>query len=206
MENEIWKDIKGFEGLYQVSNLGNVRSLKYRNQKLVKNLTPQTNNHGYKVVGLGENGKTKFALVHRLVATAFIDNPNNYPVVNHKDENPLNNRVDNLEWSTYSYNCIYSMDIHPERREKLIENLKKYSPRNKKGVPHKHYKRVAILDDKNDIISIYENATKAAEVLGLRICNITEVCKANAHLIVGNKEQIVKKRRTGGHIFVFLGD
>lgn len=206
MENEIWKDIEGFEGRYQVSNLGNVRSLRYKNQKLVKKLTLRTNNHGYKVTGLGENGKTKFVLVHRLVAMAFIDNPNNYPIVNHKDENPLNNHVDNLEWCNYSYNRIYSMNMHPERREELVENLAKYTKRNKKGIPHKYCNRVAILDDNNEIIKIYENATKAAIVLGLRTCNVTEVCKANAHIIIGDKQQIVKKRRTGGHIFVFLED
>ena len=206
MENEIWKDIEGYEGRYQVSNLGNVRSLKFRNQKLIKNLTLTTNNNGYKMVALNNKNKTKFFLVHRLVATAFIKNPNNYPVVNHKDENPQNNHVDNLEWCTQSYNCIYSMNIHPKRREKTIDNLREYSSRNKRGVPHKHYKQVAILDDDNKIISIYENAATAAKELGLYACNVIRVCKANAHLIIGNRQEITKKRRTGGHIFVFLED
>lgn len=206
MENIIWKPVVGYEGLYEVSNCGDVRSLRFRNQKLTKDLTQRTNNKGYKMVYLSEKGKTKLVLVHRLVAMAFVDNPQNYPIVNHKDENPLNNNADNLEWCTYSYNRTYSMDIHPERRKELSNKLVKHSPRNKKGFPHKHYKRVAILDDNNDIIRIYENAATAAQVLGLQTCNITEVCKANAHLNIGNKQQIVKKRRTGGHIFVFLED
>lgn len=195
---EIWKDIKGFEGKYQVSNLGNVRSLRFRNQNFSKDLTQKINNKGYKVVNLTDNSKNKPALVHRLVAMAFVDNPNNYPIVNHKDENPQNNHVDNLEWCTYSYNRIYSMDIHPERRKELAENLARYSTRNKKGVPHKFRNQVAILDDNNNIIKVYDNAVTAASVLGLCTCNVTEVCKAN------KKRQIGKKRRTGGYIFEFL--
>lgn len=195
---EIWKDIEGYEGKYQVSNFGNVRSLKYRNQNISKNLTPQTSHKGYKVVNLMEGGKNKFALVHRLVAMAFVDNPNNYPIVNHKDENPQNNHVDNLEWCTYSYNTSYSMNIHPERKRINADNLEKYSPRNKKGVPHKFRNQVAILDDNNNIIKVYDNAVTAASILGLHTCNVTEVCKAN------KKRQIGKKRRTGGYIFEFL--
>ena len=197
---EIWKDIKGFEGKYQVSNLGNVRSLRFRNQNFSKDLAQKINNKGYKVVNLTDNSKNKPAFVHRLVAMAFVDNPNNYPIVNHKDENPQNNHADNLEWCTYSYNRIYSMDIHPERRKELAENLVKYSTRNKKGIPHKFCNQVAILDDNNNIIKVYDNAVTAADVLGLRICNVTEVCKAN------KKRQIGKKRRTGGYIFEFIED
>lgn len=195
---EIWKDIEGFEGKYQVSNLGNVRSLRFRNQNFSKDLTQKINNKGYKVVNLTDNSKNKPALVHRLVAMAFVDNPNNYPIVNHKDENPQNNHADNLEWCTYSYNTIYSMNIHPERKRINADNLEKYSPRNKKGVPHKFRNQVAILDDNNNTIKVYDNAVTAASILGLHTCNVTEVCKAN------KKRQIGKKRRTGGYIFEFL--
>ena len=195
---EVWKDIKGYEGRYQISNLGNVKSLKYRNQNLVKKLTQRTSNKGYKVVGLTDKGKTNFVLVHRLVAMAFVDNPNDYPIVNHKDENPLNNQADNLEWCTYSYNRIYSMDMHPERRKELTEKLVKCSPRNRKGVPHKYNNRVAVIDENNDVVSIYENASIAAIELGLQPCKVIEVCKANQN------RQIDKRRRTGGHIFTFI--
>lgn len=195
---EVWKDIEGYEGHYQISNLGDVKSLGFRNQKIEKILTQRTNNQGYRVVGLNKKGKTKLVLVHRLVALAFIDNPNNCPIVNHKDENPLNNNADNLEWCTYSYNRTYSMNMHPERRVELVEKLMEYSPRTKKGVPHKYNNKVAIFDDSNDIIRIYENAATAAKTLGLQACNVTEVCKAN------QTRQIGKKRRTGGHIFEFI--
>ena len=99
---EIWKDIQGYENSYQVSNLGNVRD-KRRN-KLIKTFK---NNKGYLRVGLYSNSKEKKYLIHRLVAIAFVPNPNNYPHVNHKDENPLNDNADNLEWCTHEYNMNY---------------------------------------------------------------------------------------------------
>lgn len=103
---EIWKDILGYEGLYQVSNLGNVRSLNYRRSGKTKLLKQGTDN-GYKRVELSKNGKKKKYWVHRLVAIAFISNPNNYKEVNHKDEDKSNNNVNNLEWCTREYNNNY---------------------------------------------------------------------------------------------------
>ena len=88
--NEEWKPIENYEDLYWVSNLGNVKS-KRKDKKLSINLD------GYYVVNLSKNGKTKTFTVHRLVAKTFISNPDNLPQVNHKDENKLNNNVDNLE-------------------------------------------------------------------------------------------------------------
>lgn len=90
---EVWKDIAGTDGVYQVSNLGNVR-------KYLK----QSNQNGYRVVSFNK----KNYLVHRLVAEAFIDNPNNLPFVNHKDEIKSNNRADNLEWCDQQYNLNYN--------------------------------------------------------------------------------------------------
>lgn len=106
---EIWKDIEEFEGRYQVSNLGNIKSLNYANRGYVQNLVPKENNRGYLWVELRKDGKGKPILIHRLVAEAFIENENNYPIINHKDENPLNNTVDNLEWCDNSYNVVYSL-------------------------------------------------------------------------------------------------
>lgn len=113
--NEIWKDIKGWEGYYQVSNLGNVRSLDraitQSNGKVVvwkgRLLRQRKNELGYKFVGLRKDYKRKTMRVHRLVAMAFIPNPNNLPQINHKDVNPSNNRVDNLEWCSQLYNNMY---------------------------------------------------------------------------------------------------
>ena len=102
--NETWKDITGYEGLYQVSDLGHVRSL--RNGK-VRILKPGRNRSGHLIVGLCRNRKLRNFSLHRLVAKAFIPNPLNLPVINHRDENPANNVVDNLEWCTQKYNVNY---------------------------------------------------------------------------------------------------
>ena len=112
---EIWKDYKDYEGLYQASNLGRMRSLdrwvKGPNSSIRfckgRILKPCTTKDGYLLVNLCKNGKVKSFLVHRLVAEAFIDNTDNLPQVNHKDENKLNNNVDNLEWCDAQYNSNY---------------------------------------------------------------------------------------------------
>ena len=113
--NEIWKDIKGYEGKYQVSNLGRVKSLQrwsgtkyYDREKILSSCINKHN--GYAYVYLMKNNKAKNVRVHRLVAEAFIDNPNNFPEVNHIDCNRANNNVNNLEWCTRSYNIKYSFE------------------------------------------------------------------------------------------------
>lgn len=107
---EIWKDIKGYEGLYQVSNTGKIKSFRKSTKFHCASeyfLSPSIINSGYYTVTLYKsNQKHKFQ-VHRLVAEHFLENPNNYPCVNHKDENKLNNCADNLEWCTYAYNNTY---------------------------------------------------------------------------------------------------
>lgn len=118
MLEEIWADVKGYEGLYQVSTLGQVRSLdriyEYQSSagrnytRLIKGrVLKQTCYLKYMGVGLAVKGVIKNCLVHRLVAEAFIPNPDNLPQVNHKDEDPSNNCVDNLEWCSASYNVNY---------------------------------------------------------------------------------------------------
>lgn len=111
---EEWKDIKEYEGLYQISNLGNVRSLKWGKKRI---LIPQ-NIRGYSKVILCKDGKGKMYAIHRLVAQAFIPNPDNLPCVNHKDECKTNNTVDNLEWCDYKYNNNYGTTI--QRRVKKL--------------------------------------------------------------------------------------
>ena len=111
---EEWRDIIGYEGKYQVSNLGRVKSLKNtRGNYREKILKPGKDAKGYKQVSLYKNGKGKMYKIHRLVAIAFIPNPNNYPMINHKDEDKTNNCVDNLEWCTNKYNMNYG--TLPER-------------------------------------------------------------------------------------------
>lgn len=109
---EEWKDIAGYEGLYKISNKGNVYSC-ISNKLMVGSVTKS----GYRQVILKGNGKIKAISIHRAVAQAFIENPNNLPQVNHKDENKLNNCVDNLEWCSCKYNSNYG-DAQIRRIEK----------------------------------------------------------------------------------------
>ena len=147
---EIWKEIKDYEGLYQVSNLGRVKS----STKILKN---RLSKRGYYIVTLYKNGKSTTKWVHRLVAEAFIPNPDNLPQVNHKDEDKLNNRVDNLEWCTAKYNCNYGT-----HNSKLSLALK-----DKAGRPGKAVHCI-------DLDIIYASASEATRQTGIK--HIDEVC------------------------------
>lgn len=113
---EIWRDIPEYEGLYQASNLGNVRVLNRVVNSGIKNnktvirkgkLLKQRINQGYYEVALSKDNQKKFLKVHRIIAITFIPNSYNLPQVNHKDENTLNNCIGNLEWCNAKYNCNY---------------------------------------------------------------------------------------------------
>ena len=119
LPKQIWKDIEGYEGLYQVSNTGKVRSMNYNKTGKVKRLKPAIDSDGYLRLGLYKDGKQRYYSVHRLVAMTFIPNPNNLPCVNHKDENKTNNCVDNLEWISHLDNMNYGT-----RNERLSESRK----------------------------------------------------------------------------------
>ena len=116
---EIWKDIQGYEGFYQISNLGNVKSLErvvdkgngilqHRKERI---MNKRESVDGYYVAKLNVNKKSTSIAIHILVARHFIDNPNNYPEVNHKDCNRKNNQVDNLEWCTHQQNVEHSKQL-----------------------------------------------------------------------------------------------
>lgn len=120
--NEIWRNIDGFENLYQISNLGRVKSLGNGNSNNSKEriLKPGNIGNGYLFVHLWKEGKRKKYLVHRLVASAFLENPNNLPQVNHINENKTDNSVKNLEWCSSEYNCNYG-----SRNERMATIRKK---------------------------------------------------------------------------------
>lgn len=155
---EIWKDIKGYEDLYQVSNLGKIKSLKqmiccWNGHKIIQYEMPekilsQRIRSNYYAVGLTKNKKQKTYSVHRLVAQAFIPNPENKKCINHKDENKLNNKVENLEWCDIAYNNAYGT-------------------RTKKTCKHVHCIETGL---------IYESTVEAQKHTGINRVYITNVC------------------------------
>lgn len=145
MNEEIWRPIEGYEGLYEVSNTGRVRSVDryiktcYEAYKLQKGkiLNPGKNTNGYLQVVLHCNGKCKTINVHKLVAQAFLPNPDNLPMINHKDEDKTNNNVTNLERCDAKYNINYGTR-NIRRRDTLIKNGS-WTGLSKKEYNHKYY-------------------------------------------------------------------
>lgn len=163
---EIWRDIPGYEGIYIINDRGVIRTL-FREFKDVWNrnyiveekiLKPSTDTNGYKQVVLSKNGKRKSFKVHRLVAQTFIPNPNNYPQINHKDENKLNNNVDNLEWCTQLYNC-------------------QYGTRSIRCTKHRKHKVKQIKE--NNVIATYNSMQEAEKETGVKYQNIYLSIKKN---------------------------
>lgn len=155
---EIWKDVVGYEGLYQVSNMGRVKSIcsfvRLQNGELMKKkphvLKPQ-NRVGYKCVNLFKEGRSHTVSIHRLVAKAFLPNCHNYPIVNHKDENKTNNNVENLEWCNNAYNINYGT----AKRRRAISQGKAVLQLNKNGVLVKRH--LTLMDACRDTQIDYRN-------------------------------------------------
>lgn len=150
---EEFRDVPGYEGTYEVSNLGRIR----RNEKILR---PIKNKDGYLLVNLCKNGIMRKARIHRLVAYAFIPNPQNLPCINHKDEDKTNNAVNNLEWCTYEYNTNYG--TRNERAgEKISEKLSK---------------PVLQFDLNGSIIKEWPSTIKVEEELGINQGSISHCC------------------------------
>lgn len=158
---ELWKDIPNFEGYYQASNLGRIRSVdryvKYKNTDGValrkgKILSPKTSNKGYLETTLMKEGKNYYKRIHQLIASAFLPNPNNYPYINHINENKKDNRVENLEWCTPKYNT----EAYHESRIQVFQ----YTLQGK-------------------LLKIWHSITKAAESIGLDKTGIQHCCNGN---------------------------
>ena len=173
---EIWEDIPGYEGMYQVSNIGNVRSMNYKGHGEVKNLTPKCNNCGRLWVDLWKNGTGKCHLVHRLVAIAFIPNPFNHPQINHLDENPKNNRVENLEWCTALHNVRYYNERHPDKLS---------APRG----PNKNIKPVNQISITGEIVKTWASSREVMRELGWSDWSISECCRGNRKTAYGFRWQ-----------------
>ena len=171
--NEIWKDISDYEGIYQVSTLGRVRSLdRVGRQGHFLNgviLRQQLSKTGYYYVIL-KDGKSreKTMKVHRLVATAFLDNKENYPIINHKDENKTNNIVENLEWCTYRYNTIYGTGVQRGAKKQMVPVIQKTVD----GV----------------VVNVFDGMSVAAKETGISESKISMCCSG-------------KRNRAGGYIW-----
>lgn len=169
---ETWRDIKEYEGLYQVSNLGKIKSLNkywkvnnYNNiiNKKEKIIKQNLDHKNYLFVHLWKNGKSKNFKVHRLVAQTFIPNPENKLTVNHKDGNKSNNSVENLEWCTQSENVIHA--------------YKKGLAKRRTGKMNKNSKIVYQIDkETKKIINIFYGTTEASRITGIPQSNIWRCC------------------------------
>lgn len=158
LNNEVWKDIQGYEGLYKVSSLGRVKNKR----GLI--MSPKIHHRGYIQIGLYKDKKSKNLYIHRLVAQAFIPNPDNLPYVNHKDENKLNDRADNLEWCTPEYNNSYGDFI-----KKSMQSAKPLYQ----------------LDMNGNIIKEFNSAHQVQKVLGYNRRAIIGCCEGNCKTAYG---------------------
>lgn len=163
---ETWKAIPGYEGLYEVSNLGRVKSLDYNHTGKDGILKPENSTHGgYLRVHLCKDGKTRNLRVHRLVAEAFLPNPNNLETVNHKDEVKTNNVVDNLEWMSQKDNNNYGTR-NMRASETNINNL---------GVS----KAVQMLDKQTgELLGTFSSIRVAERVTGISRYGICLCCRS----------------------------
>ena len=176
--NEIWKDIKGYEGLYQISNLGNVKSLdRYIiNKNGDKQYFPEKNliqgfSNNYLKVTLSKNNKQRTFRVHILVAKAFIPNPENKLEVNHIDGNKQNNKVDNLEWNTRSENELHAYKnglAKPSDKQKQV--VAKYAKEN-------YSKKIIQYSLNGDFIKEWNSMHDVWRELGIRPSYICRCCK-----------------------------
>lgn len=158
--SEIWKPIPNYEGLYEASSLGRIRSV-YRYNRILK---PMISNSGYARVDLFKNKNRKQFSVHRLIAMTFISNPEGKKAVNHIDENKLNNCIDNLEWVTHKENCNFGTAI---KRRLMHTN---YDMRDRSWQTAEHYEQVSITMSQPVICvetgKVYRNCRVASEDTG----------------------------------------
>jgi hypothetical protein len=179
--DEIWKDIKGYEGLYQVSNLGNVRSLRYRNRDEVRELFLKPHARGYLQVELHKNGKRKMFTVHRLVAMAFVDGYEENKQVNHIDEDKKNNVSTNLEWVSASQNVLHSIS-----HRKVVDGKLRYYPKFQARTDKRPVVQMSL---DGEIIKRWESTIKVKEKLGYSDWSVKQCCRGNRQTAYGYKWQ-----------------
>lgn len=170
---EIWKDIPGYEGLYQASNLGKIKRILFINRTTIKKqekiLKIYINKSNRCYVSLHKNDKRKNCLIHRLVAQAFISNPNNLPQINHIDGDPTNNNINNLEWCSAKENII-----HAYKNNLLNQDYRK--------------KKIIRSDGKT-----YDCAYTASKDMNVSVCSIRDVLKNRINTCKGYSFKYVDK-------------
>lgn len=183
---EVWKDIVGFEGLYQVSSEGRVKALdrvthgKHRPGMIRRPSINKVN--GYSYINLSKDGVARNYLLHRIVATAFVDNPNGYETVNHKNEKKQDNRAENLEWMTLADNLRYG--THVERATKNKPSMKgekhpNFGKRGSESVTHKG--RVIGISLKDPAVIVeFDTAATAGRELGLSTGQLCDAINGKA--------------------------
>ena len=176
---EIWRDIPNYEGLYQVSNFGNVRSLNWGNRGFTDNLYLKPHNRGYLQVELHRNGSRKMFTVHRLVAVSFVDGYRDGLMINHKDENKTNNRATNLEWVTSSDNVLHSISHRSNAQHRT----------RKRFVPRTDIVPVFQFDLSGDLIKTWDSSISVKEELGFSDWSIKQCCRGNRKSAYGYKWQ-----------------
>lgn len=159
-----WKEVERTNGKYLVSDTGAVFSVASN-----KTLKPINRGNGYYYVEITFENGVKKEFIHRLVAQAFLPNPHNYPIINHKDENPANNRVENLEWCDYKYNTNYGTCI-----DRMTENREYHS-----GKDNPKSKRVYMFDFDGNLVREFESCNIAANELGLSRKSISKAASGN---------------------------
>lgn len=192
---EVWKDIKGYEGLYQISNFGNVKALEKSVWNGKTNLyfpeiirKPNFDKDGYLNITLSKNSKAKTFKIHRLVAKAFIDNPGNLPEVNHKDGNKSNNFVNNLEWITRSEN-----QKHAFRIGLINQNGPNNAMYGKLGKDNPNSIPIYQIDiNTNQIIKKFDSMASAGRKLQVNTGHICQVCKDKRKTAYGYKWKYAK--------------
>lgn len=174
---EVWRDVRGYEGLYQVSSLGRVRSLdrtihgvrcgrSWSSMRSGREMCPNTDKDGYKTIKLCKEGRVSRWLVHRLVALAFIPNPDGKPQINHINGDKADNRVENLEWTTNSENTMHKFRVLKCRASGSKET-------------------VCL-----DTMKVYPTATEAARECGVDISHVAACCRG-------------RRSHAGGHHFQY---
>lgn len=181
---EIWKPIIGYEGLYEVSNLGRIKSLKRTvkhprgGDKVIKEriLKGNCNSGGYIIIKLNKNGNKKSFAVHSLVAIAFIPNPENKPCVDHINTIKTDNRVENLRWVTQKENVNNPLSIEHKSEAFKGENNPNYE---KRGKDNSCSKKIVQLDLQGDLIKIWDSMHEARREGHFNVSNISNCCKGN---------------------------